>query len=72
MAAVNQNVQQNTDNEPQAGTSHRGHINVCILCGCSLVRRQSNKILIDNPTEMQLQMIEKIKRHKEPQQVCAS
>ncbi|XP_075984951.1 uncharacterized protein LOC142982375 [Anticarsia gemmatalis] len=72
IVAVNQNLELNTTNDDQAGPSQRGHVNVCLLCGCSIARRQSDKILRDNPTELQQSMINIIKTKIEPRQVTPS
>lgn len=70
MAAVNQNLQQNiSSGGEQAGPSRRGHINVCVLCGCSIARRQSDIILRENPTELQQNTINIIQGRLEPRQV---
>ncbi|CAH2071951.1 unnamed protein product, partial [Iphiclides podalirius] len=54
ITAVNINLREVPGNE-EAGPSTRkkGHKNVCLLCGCSLLIRQSNKILRENPTDVQ-------------------
>ncbi|KPJ07451.1 hypothetical protein RR48_08464 [Papilio machaon] len=58
MFAVNENLQQEVSNSgEQAGPSHRGHAHVCLLCGCSIARRQSDKILKDSPTDLQRSII---------------
>uniref|UniRef100_A0A2A4JAT5 Uncharacterized protein n=1 Tax=Heliothis virescens TaxID=7102 RepID=A0A2A4JAT5_HELVI len=72
MVAVNQNLQLDANEGEQSGPSHRGHINVCLLCGCSLVRRQSDKVLKDNPTELQQDMINIIQMKIEPRQLTTS
>lgn len=56
--------------EYQASTTNRGHTNVCMICGCSTVRRQRDRILRDNPTELQLTMIQIITARVAPRQVC--
>ncbi|KAL4713350.1 hypothetical protein ACJJTC_016818 [Scirpophaga incertulas] len=47
-------------------------IHVCLLCGCSIAQRQSDKILRDNPNELQQSMIDIIKNRVAPRQVTAS
>lgn len=69
MDSVNQNLQQHTNEGATAGPSPRGHSNVCLLCGCSLIRRQSDKVLKDSPTELQQNIMNIIKRKIEPRQV---
>lgn len=70
MAAINQDLQQDTDEPEQAGPSPWGHTHVCLLCGCSLIRRQSDNIVKDNPTELQQNMINIIQMKLETRQVC--
>ncbi|KAL4713584.1 hypothetical protein ACJJTC_005069 [Scirpophaga incertulas] len=74
MAAVNISLQQavSSNDGEQAGSSQRGHIHVCLLCGCSIAQRQSDKILRDNPNELQQSMIDIIKNRVAPRQVTAS
>lgn len=72
MVAVNQCLQQEVSGsgDQDAGPSHRGHTHVCLLCGCSILRRQSDKILRDNPTDMQRSIIAIIENRLAPRQVC--
>lgn len=69
MAAVNRNLQNQVSGSEDAGTSTRGHTNVCILCGCSTLRRQSDKIFRENPTEMQQSIINIIESRLAPREV---
>lgn len=69
--AVNQNLQQDVKHE-HAGPSPRGHSTVCLICGNSLLRRQSDKILKENPTELQQNMINIIQIRIEPRQLTPS
>ncbi|KAL4708097.1 hypothetical protein ACJJTC_009876 [Scirpophaga incertulas] len=74
MNAVNSNLQQNiaSREEQQAISTQRGHTNVCLLCGCSLIKKQSDKILRENPTELQQSIINIIMREREPRQITSS
>ncbi|XP_060807317.1 uncharacterized protein LOC132903317 [Amyelois transitella] len=72
--AINDNLQQEVtsgDGE-QAGSSQRGHTNVCLLCGCSITQRQSDRILRDNPNELHQSMIDIIKNKVAPRQVTTT
>lgn len=59
MFSVNQQLQQevSSNDNQQAESSHRGHTSVCLLCGSSILRRQSDRILRENPFELQQSMI---------------
>ncbi|VVC91315.1 unnamed protein product [Leptidea sinapis] len=52
MATVNHNLPSDVSGGVEAGTSTRGHTNVCLLCGCSILQRQSD-IVLRETTEMQ-------------------
>lgn len=72
MFRVNVNLQQEvsgSDDQP-CGPSHLSHTNVCLLCGCSTLHRQSDRILRDNPTELHQSMINIIESRVAPRQVC--
>ncbi|CAH2109329.1 unnamed protein product [Euphydryas editha] len=68
MFSVNENFQQDVSGnaDQQAGPSHQGHTNVCLLCGLSTLRRRSDKILRSNPSELQLCMIAIIESRVQP------
>lgn len=60
MRNVNENMQQEdiSDMENQPGTSEGvGHTRVCLLCGCSILRRRSDVILHPNPNQLQQQIV---------------
>ncbi|XP_023940272.2 uncharacterized protein LOC112047391 [Bicyclus anynana] len=67
MAAVNANLQ-----SEGAGPSTRGHTNVCLLCGCSILQRQSDKLVKENPTEMQQSIINVIESKVAPREISSS
>lgn len=71
MFAINQSLEQEVSagDDQHAGPSHRGHTHVCLLCGCSLLHRQRDKILRHNPTDMQRSIIAIIERRLAPRQV---
>lgn len=71
MFRVNVNLQQEVsgnDDQP-CGPSHRGHTHVCLLCGCSTLHRQRDRILRDNPTELHQSVINIIESRVAPRQV---
>ncbi|CAH2071949.1 unnamed protein product, partial [Iphiclides podalirius] len=72
ITAVNINLREVPGNE-EAGPSTRkkGHKNVCLLCGCSLLIRQSNKILRENPTDVQ-QCVKNIIESRVSQEISSS
>ncbi|XP_045778170.1 uncharacterized protein LOC123876079 [Maniola jurtina] len=74
MAKVNVFIKQEvTDDDcQQAGPSPRGHTNVCPLCGISILRRQSNKILSDNPSELHQAIYDIIQNRLAPRQITES
>lgn len=60
MRNVNENMQRedicNIDNQP--GPSQEvGHSRVCLLCGCSILRRRSDVILHSNPNQLQQEIV---------------
>ncbi|CAH2105465.1 unnamed protein product [Euphydryas editha] len=69
--SVNENFQQDLSGnaDQQAGPSHRGHTNVCLLCGLSTLRRRGDKILRSNPSELQLCMIAIIESRVQPRKI---
>ncbi|XP_041988982.1 uncharacterized protein LOC121740371 [Aricia agestis] len=70
MFSVNENLHQATgNNEQQSGSRPRGHTEVCLLCGCSIHRRQSDKILRENPTDLHQSMINIIESRVAPRQI---
>ncbi|CAK1583453.1 unnamed protein product [Parnassius mnemosyne] len=74
MFAVNQCLEHEVSgrSDQHAGPSHRGHTHVCLLCGCSILRRQSNKILRDNPTDLQSSITVIIENKLAPRQIMES
>lgn len=70
MAAVNDTLHREVSGSEEAGPSTRGHTNVCLLCGCSTLQRQSDLILRQNPTEMQQSIINTIESKVAPREVC--
>ncbi|GBP34175.1 hypothetical protein EVAR_30727_1 [Eumeta japonica] len=75
MAAVNRALQEegNPPDGQQASTScNRGHTHVCILCGCSTLRRQRDIILRENPTELHTSMVTIIEQRIAPRQLAQS
>lgn len=72
MFAVNQSLQQEVSGsgDQHAGPSHRGHTHACLLCGCSILHRQSDKILKDTPNDLQRCIIAIIENRLAPRQVC--
>ncbi|VVC87890.1 unnamed protein product [Leptidea sinapis] len=71
MGAVNQVLQEeiNPQGGQQASSSNRGHSQVCILCGCSILRRQSDLIFRENPSQLQIQVVSIIEGRISPRQV---
>lgn len=71
MFEVNQNLQQHVsgNDDQQAGPSQQGHTNVCLLCGLSTLRRRSDRVLRNNPSELQLSMIAIIESRVAPREV---
>lgn len=71
MFSVNENLQQDSSGniDQQAGSSHQGHTNVCLLCGLSTLRRRSDKILRSNPSQLQQSMINIIESRVAPREV---
>ncbi|XP_045456110.1 uncharacterized protein LOC123665925 [Melitaea cinxia] len=73
IAAVNNNLQNEVPGNLEAGSStSRGHRNVCLLCGCSILRRQSDKILKESPNEMQQTIITIIASKLAPREITPS
>ncbi|CAG4938450.1 unnamed protein product [Parnassius apollo] len=70
MISVNHSLQEISGiDDQQPGPSHQGHASVCLLCGCSILRRQSDRILRDNPTDLQQLMFTIIENRVAPRQV---
>ncbi|KAL4704332.1 hypothetical protein ACJJTC_019377 [Scirpophaga incertulas] len=57
MAAVNSSLQSEVSGSDVAGPSTRRQTNACLLCGSSILNRRSDKILRENPNEMQQSII---------------
>ncbi|RVE41837.1 hypothetical protein evm_013521 [Chilo suppressalis] len=72
MSAINRSLQNEVPDGEAAGTSTRGHTNVCILCGCSILQRQSDKILKENVNEMQQSIINIIESKVAPREISSS
>lgn len=55
-----------------AGSSQHcvGHHKVCIFCGRSILKRQSNIVLKDNPTELESTIINYVSSKIAPREVC--
>lgn len=54
------------------GSSHTqavGHSKVCLMCGCSILRRKSDQILRSNPSELQQMIATIIINSIEPREV---
>ncbi|KAL4702935.1 hypothetical protein ACJJTC_008345 [Scirpophaga incertulas] len=60
MAAVNSSLQSEVSGSDVAGPSTRRQTNACLLCGSSILNRRSDKILRENPNEMQQSIIDLI------------
>lgn len=71
MFSVNRDLQQevSANDNQQAESSHQGHAHVCLLCGSSILRRQSDLILRNNPTQLQITMRNIIESRVAPRQV---
>ncbi|CAK1603536.1 unnamed protein product [Parnassius mnemosyne] len=70
MISVNHSLQEISGiDDQQPGPSHRGHVSVCLLCGCSILQRQSDRILRDNPTDLHQLMYTLIENRVAPRQV---
>jgi hypothetical protein len=63
-----QTVNSNSLNEPSS-SSLRGHTNVCILCGISLMNRQRDAIVRDNLTDLQQAIHIEVVNRAEPRYV---
>lgn len=70
MQTINAQIHGNNECEPSAGSSRRGHTQVCPVCGRSLLNRQSDHIIKQNPSSLTLRMINLIKSTVAPRQVC--
>ncbi|CAG4990707.1 unnamed protein product [Parnassius apollo] len=68
--SVNHSLQEisGIDNQ-QPRPSPQGHTSVCLLCGCSLLRRKSDRILRDNPMDLHKLMFTIIENRVAPRQV---
>ncbi|XP_050685540.1 uncharacterized protein LOC126979974 [Leptidea sinapis] len=71
MATVNHNLPSEVSGGVEAGTSTRGHTNVCLLCGCSILQQQSDIVLRENPTEMQQSIYNIIESRVAPRQISS-
>ena len=74
MMTVNQKIhEQVSSNDNQLpGSSHSqvmGHSKVCLMCGCSILRRKSDQILRNNPSELQQTIATIITNSVEPREV---
>ncbi|XP_023954035.2 uncharacterized protein LOC112057726 isoform X2 [Bicyclus anynana] len=67
MEAVNQDLSPNVKIEIEP--RQLGHTHVCLLCGCSLLHKQRDKILRDNATELQENMVKVIQLEIQPRQL---
>ncbi|CAH2083256.1 unnamed protein product [Euphydryas editha] len=73
IVTVNNNLQNEVPGNEEAGPSTiRDHKNVCLLCGCSILRRQSDKIFIESPNEMQQTIITIIESKLAPREITHS
>lgn len=70
MQTINAQIHGNNECDPSAGSSRRGHTQVCPVCGRSLLNRQSDHILKENPSSLTLRMINLIRTTVAPRQVC--
>lgn len=70
MQTVNAQIHGNIESDIPAGSSRRGHAQVCLICGRSLLNRQSDLILKENPSSLTLRMIDLIQNMVAPYQVC--
>ncbi|CAG4984427.1 unnamed protein product [Parnassius apollo] len=70
MISVNHSLQEISGiDDQQPGPSHQGHASVCLLCGCSILQRQSDRILRDNPMDLHQLMFTVIENRVAPRQV---
>ncbi|CAG4996456.1 unnamed protein product [Parnassius apollo] len=70
MISVNHNLQEiSCIDDQQPGPSHQGHASVRLLCGCSILQRQSDRILRDNPMDLHQLMFTVIENRVAPRQV---
>lgn len=70
MQTINAQIHGNIESDSSAGSSRHGHAHVCLVCGRSLLNRQSDLILKENPSSLTLRMIDLIQNMVAPYQVC--
>ncbi|KAL4721470.1 hypothetical protein ACJJTC_008360 [Scirpophaga incertulas] len=71
MAAVNSSLQSEVSGSDVAGPSTRRQTNACLLCGSSILNRRSDKILRENPNEMQQSIIDLITSKLAPREISS-
>ncbi|XP_045504504.1 uncharacterized protein LOC123701151 [Colias croceus] len=71
MRSVNEQLATSCDNAQASGSSQQGRRQVCSLCGRSILNRQSHPIVIDNPSEEQIQILAVIQSRITPRQVSS-
>ncbi|KAJ8728927.1 hypothetical protein PYW07_006623 [Mythimna separata] len=70
MQGVNDELHGNNDRS--AGSSHRGHREVCLLCGRSLVKLQSHLVLSPSTSSHHVKIAEIVERTIAPRQISSS
>ncbi|KAL4703795.1 hypothetical protein ACJJTC_011595 [Scirpophaga incertulas] len=71
MAAVNSSLQSEVSGSDVTGPSTRRQTNACLLCGSSILNRRSDKILRENPNEMQQSIIDLITNKLAPREISS-
>lgn len=72
MRTINQQLATGCEDASGSGSSRRGHRLVCILCGRSLISRQSHLVVNENQSELQRQMSFIVETRIMPRQVLIS
>ncbi|KAL4714678.1 hypothetical protein ACJJTC_012595 [Scirpophaga incertulas] len=69
MQTINTQIHENRQNDPSVGPSRKGHTQVCLVCGRSLLNRQSDHILREYPSSLILSMIHLIQNTVSPHEI---
>ncbi|KAL4706282.1 hypothetical protein ACJJTC_017449 [Scirpophaga incertulas] len=64
-------IQSEVSGRDVAGPSTRRQTNACLLCGSSILNRRSDKILRENPNEMQQSIIDLITSKLAPREISS-
>lgn len=69
VASLRAGPSQEADTTEEDVSSRRGHTRVCVLCGLSVLRRRSDLIFKENPSNLEITIMNMIESRIVPRQV---